>query len=1643
MVDVTNPALSLPTNPQFTPAPANVVAPPMAEEPSIYLDPAEQASDTITVPSLIPEQVTFNPSAESLERRAQKANFALGPDSPGIDQLRATYLSPDGETAVRTQVSVQEQIRNQRVRQQLLGQMLEQETKTGVKLAPEDIDYILGLGQEQLQNPQTVLEKLYARRLVNALTTMSASNWQNALNESLSVDAEKTYNVMDAVQDIATKQEIANSLLQQTDDKLKNQSWTGYIVDQAKSFFPGYDWAKLRNRYISIQGPAWLLGNNIAEQVQGMYLLPPDQFHQTAVRALDELSKDNPRLAKEFAQALVSFSTSDAAMQNAGTMFDAADYLTLGVTAARRPVLSIAQRLRAGLKQNANPAMEIADALVTAGNVEAAAEQKAGKLLSKRARGEDEIKDLIQTQTFGLLDPENYARSAGSLANERTRRLVGQLEESAIAFKKSTSGDDTLVLPRVMEPEAIAKGFQNAEIAWKRNYPHIVDSVLDIRPERLSEEVFGGVDRIVIDLGRKDATPFETENQARLIANLYRLSKGQYEIVQKDANWVIRMTKYVDETDPRVVELRVGTDNAAPVSFMNRLLGWGRSSKDVVSDGQKISRDVATYASNQVVYYLRKALENLKMTKTQRSRVEDLLRQNQTELRAYPQPNGQVKMLEGNWYNTFGEFENAYRAKFNELPSDAEYLAYFTYQQAHEWELGMLKTGRLRDKTRIGGEQKALTFVDGQNKKQSAWFEGKSLQKLPDWNTPTFTVGWIDEKGGKHFKISNRLTNKEKAAIDDLVAKGYEVLQPLDPADEVVKDLLDVGSEVVNYVLSKQTKTKPLDLDAQMEVRFGPHSVYDQNTVFIKGTNSWKGMGRRLYGGDVTLQGFNNPAQAQKFLDAYTTARQMINDQRLAAGILDFLHKNTPFRTIKEFKELFKPDGGPLDWEGPLVLLRDGQKISDTTDLTKFYRERVDDIGLSYHNPLANVNGKFTQERQHLYTVNEAGTQANPLYNIARMQTIDPMDALKRSVQDLVRARFFEDYKHREVENWVTQFRHLLDVSEHEAFANPMKALRDFPSIMQKKGADLNELAAAKNSRRAILQLLSQESPLQQHFNWAREKLWSEIYNRWGQEGVKKLEKGTQFIPEWMITAATSPITAARSLVFHAKLGLWNPLQFPLQYQSVIHAAAIDGNPLRATQAGLSAWMMRTMRMADYNPGLTTHFGRAARKALGISEAEYAEMYRGLQRSGMMNVEGETAMLDDYFAPNVMNTGVSGRIADSSKIFFTEGERLVRMTAYNTAYLNWRQNNPLAKFTPEVERAVIRRADDLAINMSRASNTPLLQQGPQSMTTQFMTYHARLSEQLLGGRLTASEKARVMLMYSAMYGVPLGIAGTTLGPFLPVYETYRKYALDSGINLDDWKVKAFFEGAGSLAVSAIAEQDVNFAQRYGPGGISFLKDVIIDGKVSVLFGPAGSFISDIIKHSEPFSNALWSIFDPKANETFPLKAEDFVDALREISVVNNAVRGYAVWQTGMLMTKNDLIIGKSDAKMSLFTFLTGMQPQFGTDAFLKGSILKDEALAKNELEKHALKYFNRSIMAWKNGDMDEGKIQATRARVFLKMAGMSDIEVARTMAKFTAQLRDADFAEQIAKNFVTKAPANKREERLRNWQRQNQNGSPY
>src|SRR5690606_26718429 len=142
-------------------------------------------------------------------------------------------------------------------------------------------------------------------------------------------------------------------------------------------------------------------------------------------------------------------------------------------------------------------------------------------------------------------------------------------------------------------------------------------------------------------------------------------------------------------------------------------------------------------------------------------------------------------------------------------------------------------------------------------------------------------------------------------------------------------------------------------------------------------------------------------------------------------------------------------------------------------------------------------------------------------------------------------------------------------------------------------------------------------------------------------------------------------------------------------------------------------------------------------------------------------------------------------------------------------------------------------------NMTRESNAPW-QKGCAAVLTQFWGYQARVMEQFIGKKLTAAEKMRLFVGYSDAYGIPVA-AGATAG-CIPWRDIVIDQSLQMGFDVDDTALEPFVDGLASTFYEGIFGNELNIADRYGPGGIPTFYDILRgDAEISEFFlGASGS-----------------------------------------------------------------------------------------------------------------------------------------------------------------------------------------------------------
>jgi hypothetical protein len=264
-----------------------------------------------------------------------------------------------------------------------------------------------------------------------------------------------------------------------------------------------------------------------------------------------------------------------------------------------------------------------------------------------------------------------------------------------------------------------------------------------------------------------------------------------------------------------------------------------------------------------------------------------------------------------------------------------------------------------------------------------------------------------------------------------------------------------------------------------------------------------------------------------------------------------------------------------------------------------------------------------------------------------------------------------------------------------------------------------------------------------------------------------------------------------------------------------------------------------------------------------------------------------------------------------------------------------------------------------------------------------------MSELVLGHRLTAVERTRLLAWNAGLYGIPsaLGISG------LPLDGMLRQGALENGYSVgENWIESAATEGIPSTILAYMTGTHYNIGERYGTQGMQFLKDFLRSDKATIelLGGAAWSTFRDGIAGMDGFKTMVMATFsnDP---EVFKVKTADFMDIAKGIASVNSAFRTLIALNTGEWLSKKEgLLETDITPARAIFQAITGLQNQAITDIQLKSVSIKDQEALWKHAEENFVKEWHRGFRAMRDGDQNQAHDYFTRGRIYLTVSKFPD-----------------------------------------------------
>lgn len=1588
----------------------------MAEDLPIILD---QTNPTPDVPISMDTGVTTAPmiTPEIASTRAAKTAYGLG-DTTGInyDAAYQRYLSGQEPVLRKSMASTLDH-----AKALALNNIIKETAAKSGPLNPDEVKLIQDTVRRwKPTDPDSVVEDAFSVKAVNNIYTANSGlnptedrpfSWlEDAMRE---IPQQVAHTVREGSV-YSGKIEYAKTLRENVEKDVHDQSYLGWTLDQGKMLLQPYLEIKLRgNVPIDVWGG---LGTSKEAQAQALLRMPPDEYKKRLTAIVNDIKKDNPALAAAFVEAVIGQSQQNISLDNAFTVLSIPDILTVGNLARKGILAGITRKavkdVIRGMETNANQPIKVAVA-DSVGDLTESAIQKEVTSITQAGKGTADPMKLAIEQLADVMqqDVKNIAASPGRRGQEISNRLR-EVYDSFQSNLFDTIGRIAKVdrITPVLATEVAMRALQQE---LKDTYVGLRNSILNI--SSVYKRDLTNTYHADIVIGNPNGGFFLQRENAAAYAKFSGLAINEANDVKQSAlGWYVTVTKPVNETSHVVRDFLTATKGSqSPNSWLSAFAGMLRTPEETLAHEQLMNRKIATYAPSELMKVAKdtaKEIEKLgKWTlpfTARRARWNEWERTVKYAQDAIdPDFVGPLRAGEGKGYffKSPAELETFYMQNFQRFPEAKEIEAYYAFKRLGEMDHVLRNLAIYRNMSRVGAENHLFTTIDAAGKTvRSGQFQGVMRKEFPGGEGTILIVG--EKHGAEEVMSLQKMGGKRKDEYVKGVRDGtYRVIEVYDPELRPFNGFGPaVGDQRIRYVISKNVETKPLDYN-NLPYKGGGHFEYDYDHYIKQANIRPESIGRGVnssvkhwYEGDKTISAINIRAMGVDVTQRMNAARIALRNKDITQA--KELVKGLPFEW-QEFSGWFKKGAkapAHLNINEPFVLVPRGKKIIDMDNAlpsryTNKKGQSTFEDGTNKGSLARQYQVQYSGERDALNfkSIENKGTQNNPLYHLADASMLDPIPTMNRALSRITNSFFMDDYKISAVEHWLKEAAPHLEASASELHYAPFHHFNTLSSNAWRSGAPpemVKQLTTRWHQIRQFTGVASETDALIGSFT---QKLADSIYSKFGPEGLKL---GSFSIdPQALVARKADPVKFIRAATFHAKLGLFAVPQFLVQSQTFVTIMGIAG----FSKAAPGTFATLLHQWSRINPTMVETLDKWATRLHipGTSRwrpGEFTEAWNELRNTGFANVAGEYALRDDLMSHKVIGTG-KDKFLDAGTFFFKEGEKNVRLGAWYTAYREFRDANPLGKIGDLERKTILDRAALLNVNMDRSSNS-ILQHGAFSIPAQFLTYQIRAAELFMGKRLTAVEKARLFGFNSMLYGVPTatGLVGYPFG------DHFRQAALDRGYKVGEGYMGSLMEGLPAAFLQATTGNTYNIGERLGNQGFTSIRDAIQGDKTlwDLTTGAAGSTLANTWQQSDGFRTAIGRYV--RGDPGFKMKPSDAADIFKEISSFNAAWRAWAAINTGRWYTKGEQWASDVTPLNAVFQTLTGLQDQKISDARGLRLLKKQEKDLADYSEKKFVEEFQRGL---RDEDPNQKKAWMDRAFTWLKIGGYPEHRYGQAIAK--------------------------------------------
>lgn len=1527
------------------------------------------------------------PRFEVAQQRAIKASIGIPDLHPEPDEVESK-INQGKEGPMRAQTASYIDWMQDVHRRETISSFMNHPLTDEDKLKLKD----LVLTQAVKQDPQSVFEEQYASGFVYNVKRKGEENKDSFWN---SLDEKQRDSFILSGRDAMAKDQILNTLQDEAETNLQNQSWPGWIADRAKEWLiPGYWQIKLRG-----QLPTGFLGSDLEKDHQAGYLLPLPQFKVWASERVQQLMQDNPAMAIEWITAMRGMSMSDQSLHN---LLTGVDFLgqPIGAGIAFKGIRkgadalfgrgAISSALRTGFKE---PASEAA-MHEAAGAVKEAASADAGKQIVDKVKGKNTVRSMLDNLPGifnGSLDAvKNFP---GRLRREAVERIMQSYEVLSGAVR--TAAINTVKVDRLPILQAAKHESEIILENLRGDYPGLENTILN-NAFRYDDAINGHwVDFYV---GPNGDSLFSSEKKVHDFAKSIGL-KEVYEPEQQGTGWAMRVSKPLRETEYARDVLLATEETKTPQTWLNSLVGHLITPEETLSRAQRANRLAATYGPSVYQQLAKKTLEPVNKLNSWFSLPYSDKRRKWKEFKKVVE----TIQREPKLFETPDELDQLFKKSIGRLPDEQEIYAAYAWKQGEELYQTWRTLQDYKNKFRLGAQTHDIEFAAAGTdtaksyKPQHIKIDGIDLREFP---TRDDTVVILTQNPGDWIvkKVSEIRGKFRQQLISDVNNGEWKAIQILNHTQQPLKGLSKNIPEdsYPRYIITDRATSGPLEwkpMDRRPPDHEYDHYVKQAIVKYDPISN------RYLYLGDKTISVHNIRAMSSDVAKKLDKIRQLIKDNNLddARRFHDISGLPQEFSEILGwFKPViyrgergkFQKTPAKLSLEDPIMSVpRNNMLVGIDRDLRARYELKAGKNGKPNQDGFKDLANEGTHrylgeqyDPTDIFTLGNEGTAQNPLYRVKPVEYINPITSLNRALNRISIASFMDDYKAFSVEHWIQEARKFFKpgIRDTDIMSAPYFYFHNADSFYRDVvGDDVARLRNLKTANLQIKHLIGVPDPTSTWLHSAAQKLSDSIYNK----GYSRIALAT----EDLLPRLKDPYVFFRSMTFHAKLGIFNIPQLWVQSQTFATIWGIAGAKFAAP--GTKAAFLYQWARINRNPEIMQALDKIASRKLIPGTAswkpgEWIEATEIGDSTGFLNIAGEHAYRDSPFKNNFI-TGGGQTFLDAGTVFFREGEKSVRLGAWYTAFKEFRDAKPTGAITNADKLKILQRADLLYANMSRAS-TSNIQHGIFSIPTQFLSYQMRMAELVMGKRLTTMERYRLLGTYAAIYGIPgaFGLSGLPLGDYI------RKWSIEDGYNVGENYINtAITDGLPSLILGLATGVHYNVQERFGIQGFDPIREALRGDKTvwDLLTGATGQTVANAIMSTHGFWKAMGDLIAGQGE--FKFKPDDLLEPFKEVSSINSTYKFIVAMNYARLISKKENYMGDVTPGHAIFQYLSGLQPQEITDNYIKANIMDKERDYQKYTFNKFIEEYRRGVLAAESGDPTNATDYFERARNWLISSG--------------------------------------------------------